>query len=174
MLKLHKTLLDVPVLSLRTGGRVGTATRLIVNPNNLKIAGWYVSDRFSSADLVLLAADVRDISSKGIIINDHEDLSEPSELVRLKEVLEIDYDPIGKKVISESGKKYGKVTDYSVETEGLIVKKIYASQSILKDFSGGNISIDRTQIIEITRSKIIVSDPTEKAVAPAASQLPAS
>lgn len=168
MLKLHETLQNIAVLSLRTGGRVGTATKLIINPNNLKVVGWYVDDRFSSNDLILLANDVRDISSKGLIVDDHEVLSEPSELIRLKEILEIDYDLIGKKVISESGKKYGKVTDYSVETGGLIIKKIYASQSIIKDFSGGNLSIDRTQIVEITKSKVIINDPTEKSKATAA------
>lgn len=175
MLKLHKTLMDVAVLSLRTGGHIGTATKIIINPNNLKIIGWYVNDRFNPGDdLILLAGDVRDISSKGIIINDHEDLSEPEELIRLKEILAIDYDLIGKKVVSENGKKYGKVTDYSIETGGLIIKKIYASQSILKDFSGGNLSIDRTQIIEITRSKVIISNPTEKSVAGATSTITAS
>lgn len=174
MLKLHETLLNVGVLSLRTGGRIGTATKLIVNPNNLKIVGWYVNDRFSSEDLILLADDVRDISPKGIIINDHEVLSEPEELIRLKEVLEIDYDIIGKKVVSESGKKYGKVSDYSIETNGLIIKKIYAARSILKDFSGGNLSIDRNQIIEITRSKVVISDPTEKAGVATTSQVPAN
>jgi uncharacterized protein YrrD len=174
MLKLHETLMDVAVLSLRTGGLVGTATKLIINPNNLKVVGWYVDDRFGSDNLILLSKDVRDISSRGIIINDHEDLSEADELIRLKEVLEIDYELTGKKVISESGKKYGKITDYSVETSGLVVKKIYASQSILKDFSGGNLSIDRTQVIEVTRTKIIISDPTEKSVAGATSRVPAS
>lgn len=166
--------MNIAVLSLRTGGRIGTATGLIINPNNLKVVGWYIDDRFSSNDLILLANDVRDISNKGIIINDHEVLSEPEELVRLKEVLEVGYDLIGKKVVGESGKKYGKVSDYSIETNGLIVKKIYASRSILKDFSGGNLSIDRNQIIEITKTKVIISDPTEKSKATAASAVTAS
>lgn len=174
MLKLHETLVNVAVLSLRTGGRIGNATKIIINPNNLKIVGWRVNDRFSSNDLILLADDVRDISGKGVIVNDHEVLSAPEELIRLKEILEIDYDLIGKKVVSESGKKYGKVTDYSVETGGLIIKKIYASQSILKDFSGGNLSIDRNQIVEITKSKVIINDPAEKSVATATSTITAS
>jgi uncharacterized protein YrrD len=174
MLRLHETLLDVSVLSLRTGGQVGIATKMIINPNNLKILGWYVNDRFGSEELILLSSDVREVSSKGIIINDHEVLSEPEELVRHKEVLEIAYDLMGKKVVSENGKKYGKVTDFSVETGGMIIKKIYVSQSIIKDFSGGNLSIDRNQIVEITRSKVIIKDPTEKSTAPSTSAVPAN
>ena len=167
MLKLHGSISSVPVLSLRTGGRIGQTIKMIINPNNLKIAGWHVSDRFGSGDLILLANDVRDISERGIIVNDHEVLTPPEELIRLKEVLEIDYELLGKKVVSERGKKYGKVSDFSVETNGLIIKKIYAAQSVLKSFTGGSLSIDRNQIVEITNSKIIIADPTEKATAAA-------
>lgn len=174
MLKLHESLCEVPVLSLRTGGRIGKAKRLIVNPNNLKIVGWYVDDKFSHSELILLADDVRDISNKGIIIDDHEVLSSPDELIRLKQILEIDYDLLDKKVVSEHGRKYGKISDYSIETKGLFVKKIYASQTIMKNFTGGNLSIDRTQIIEITDTKIIIADSIDKATVAARSASPAS
>jgi sporulation protein YlmC with PRC-barrel domain len=163
MLKLSNTLLNAPVMSLRTGGVVGTATDMIINPNNLKIEGWHVLDRFSGKSLVLVRSEVRDISPQGIIINDHEVLDEAEELVRLKPVIDIGFELIGKQVISQNGKKYGKVSDFAIETESLLVKKIYASQSIIKNLSGGNTSIDRTQIVEITDSQIIIEDALEKA-----------
>lgn len=174
MLKLSNALLNIPVMSLRTGGSVGQATEMIINPNNLKIEGWYVNDRFSGKKLILVSAEIRDISVKGIVINDHEVLAEPGELVRLKPVLEIGFALIGKQVVSQSGRRYGKVNDFAVETESLIIKKIYASQSIIKNFSGGNASIDRTQIVEITNSQIIIEDPTEKASEAAAATMPAN
>lgn len=174
MLKLSNALLNVPVMSLRTGGSVGQATEMIINPNNLKIEGWYVNDRFSGKKLILVSAEIRDISAKGIVINDHEVLAEPGELVRLKPVLEIGFVLIGKQVVSQSGRRYGKVNDFAVETESLIIKKIYASQSIIKNFSGDNASIDRTQIVEITNSQIIIEDPTEKASETAAATMPAN
>jgi len=40
----------------------------------------------------------------------------------------------------------------------MFVQKIYVSQSIMKSFSGGALSIDRSQIVEISSSKIIVKD----------------
>ena len=169
MLKLSNTLINVPVMSLRSGGRVGTATSMIINPNNLKIEGWYVQDKFSGVKLVLVSSEIRDVSMQGLIINDHEVLGEAGELVRLKPIMDIKFELIGKQVISQSGKKYGKVSDFAVETESLLVKKIYAQQSILKNFSGGNISIDRTQIVEITNSQIIIEDAFEKEKAVAVS-----
>lgn len=161
-------------MSLRTSGQVGIATAMIINPNNLKIEGWYVQDRFSGKNLVLLSSDVRDIAKQRIIINDHEVLSEPEELIRLKSIIEIGFELVGKQVVSQGGKNYGKVSDFAVEIKSLLVKKIYASQSIIKSLSGGNNSIDRTQIIEITNRRIIIDDPTEKSKVVAASPSPAS
>lgn len=163
MLKLSNALQNVPVMSLRTGGAIGTATEIILNPNNLKIEGWYVTDKFSGKKFVLVRSEVREAGAQGIIINDHEALEEPEELVRLKPVMDLGFVLIGKQVISQGGTKYGKVSDFAVETESLLVKKIYASQSIIKNFSGGSSSIDRSQIVEITNSQIIIEDPTVKA-----------
>lgn len=163
MLKLSNALHNIPVMSLRTGGAIGTATEMIINPNNLKIEGWYVTDRFNNKKFVLVRSEVRDASPQGLIVNDHEVLEEPDELVRLKPIMDIGFTLIGKQVVSQGGTKYGKVSDFAVETESLLIKKIYASQSIIKNFSGGSSSIDRTQIVEITNSQIIIEDPTVKA-----------
>lgn len=161
--------MNVPVMSLRTSGPLGNATNPIINPNNLKVEGWYVTDRFSGSTLVLVASDVRDFGPKGLIVNDHEVLVAPEDLVRLQPIMDIGFVLLGKQVVSQSGQKYGKVSDFAVETEGLLVKKLYASQSIVKNFSGGSFSVDRTQIIEITNTKIIIEDPTEKIGATATS-----
>lgn len=174
MLKLSEAITNIPVLSLRAGSPVGTATELIINPNNLKIEGWYVLDGFSGKRLVLVSTDVRELSSRGIIINDHEVLSEVDELIRLKPIIEIGFDVIGKQVESQNGKKYGKVTDFAAETESLIIKKLYAAQPIIRNLAGGNTSIDRTQIVEITNAKIIIEDPTEKAGERAVAASPAN
>lgn len=163
MLKLSNALQNIPVMSLRTGGAIGTATEIILNPNNLKVEGWYVEDRFNKKKLVLVRSEVRDFGKQGLVINDHEVLEEPAELVRLKPIMDIGFVLNGKQVISQNGTKYGKVSDFAVETESLMVKKIYASQSIIKNFSGGSKSIDRTQIVEITNTHIIIEDATEKA-----------
>lgn len=174
MLKLSDAMTNVSVMSLRTGGQIGTAAQMIINPNNLKIEGWYVDDKFSGQRLVLLSGDVRDVVPQGLAINDYEVLSDADELIRLKSILEINFELIGKQVRSQNGKKYGKVTDFAVESSSLIIKKIYASQAIVKSLSGGSLSIDRTQIIEITNSAIIIEDPTVKDKSPATAPVAAN
>ena len=60
MLRLSESLVNRPVMSLRTGQQVVTAHEPIINPNNLKIEGFYCSDCFSKEELVLLYQDIRD------------------------------------------------------------------------------------------------------------------
>src|SRR5262249_12539712 len=69
MLQLSGMLLKQPILSLRTSAEVAVVQSPIINPNNLKIEGFYcvTSDRNLR---VLLEQDIRDALPQGIVIND--------------------------------------------------------------------------------------------------------
>ena len=168
MLQLSASLLNKSVLSLRTGGPIATITSPIINPDNLKVEGFYCEDRFDKKQLILLYQDIRDILPKGYVVNDHDVLVEPEELVRLKKVLELDFSLIGKQVVTVNKEKVGKVSDYATETTTMFVQKIYVAQSILKSLTGGSLGIDRTQIVEITPRRIIINELTKTAPAAAA------
>jgi len=159
MLQLSQSLMNVPIMSLRTGGEVAVATVPIINPANLKIEGWYCQDRFSKSNLILLSQDIRDVIKQGLVVNDHDNLSEPDELVRLKDILELNFELLGKPTFTANKERLGKVSDYAVEVETFYIQKLYLSQPLIKSFSGGTLSVDRTQIIEITNRKIVIQDP---------------
>ncbi len=158
MLQLSKSLLNRSVMSLRTGQPIATAVEPIINPNSLKIEGFYCSDRFSKGTLVLLYQDIRDIIAQGFVVDDHDVLTEPEELVRLKSVMDIGFVLIGKAVETVSKEHIGKVSDYAVEIETMYIQKLYVSQNVFKNFTGGNLGIDRNQINEITDKKIIINE----------------
>lgn len=175
MLLLSKTLLNQPVMSLRTGGPVGTTTGLIINPNNLKIEGLYCDDRFSKEKLILVSSEVRDIIKQGIVVNDHDSLSPAEELVRLKDVISLQFEIMGKPVITVTKQRLGKVNDFAADDATLYIQKLYIGQSLLKSLSSGQLSIDRNHIVEITSKKIVVQEilqPT-KSVMPATNPTPA-
>jgi sporulation protein YlmC with PRC-barrel domain len=159
MLQLSGALINKSVLSLRTGSPIATVVAPIFNPDNLKIEGFYCQDRFDKKkELVLLYQDIRDVMHDGYVVNDHDALTEPDELVRLKKILELNFELIGKQVVTVSKQKIGKVSDYAADLETMYVQKIYVAQSILKSFTGGSLSIDRNQVQEITPRRIIISD----------------
>ncbi len=167
MLKLIGSIKELPVLSLRTGQPVAYLESPIINPNNLFIEGWYVRDSRTNESLILLPKDVREVINQGFIVDDHEVLSTPNELIRLKDTIKLGFDPLGLKVVSEAGKNYGKVNDFAFETASFYIIKIYSSQALIKSLSGGPLSIDRSQIIEITNRRIVIEDPVVKNDEPA-------
>jgi len=163
MLKLSGAILGKPVLSLRTGRTVATITGVIINPNNLKIEGLYCTDSYDRSELVLLYQDIRDVLPQGFVINDHDVLAHPKDLVRLKEYIDLKFEVRGKRVVTVSHRRLGKVADYAVEIETMYIQKLYVTQGFIKSLAGGNLGIDRSQVNEITDSKIIVFDPLDKA-----------
>lgn len=167
MLLLSTKLKDQPVLSLRTGGKVAQVLGPVINPNNMKVVGFYCQDHFSGNELILLTQDIREHIRQGFVVNDHEVLADAEDLIRLKDTLEIQYDPIGKTVITDHKRKLGKVSDYAVDSDSLYVKKLYVTPRMLKSLTGSQLSIDRTQIVEVTDKHIVIKEATQKAQQPA-------
>ena len=130
----------------------------IFNPHNLKIEGFYVRDTADNKTLVLLYQDIREFSRQGYIIDDHDVLTQPEDLVRLQDILGLDFELLKKPVETTSKETLGKVSDYAAETTTMYVQKLYVSQSILKNLTGGSLSIDRSQVVEVTNKRIVVND----------------
>lgn len=162
MLRLSKSLINQPILSLRLGGRVATAVEPIINPHNLKILGWWCKAPGHVEDLVLLAEDVRELLPDGIAINDDDALSLPADLVRHKELLEIDF-RLMEKPVRTKRHRLGRVEDYSYN-DGMFVQKLYVGRPLVKVLTTDpTLLIDRTQILEVTDNYILVRDPEVKA-----------
>lgn len=176
MLALSNQFLNRPVMSLRTGGRVGTAVQPIINPNNLKIEGFYVDDRVAKGRLILLTQDIRDMIPQGFVIDDRDVMSEPDDLVRLKEILQINFQLMNKPVVTVNKRKVGKVSDWAAETTTLYIQKLYAGRSLLRSLNDAQLSIDRTQIVEITDRQIVIQEilKPEKEAVPVAPTVPAT
>lgn len=159
MLQLSAELTNQKVISLRTSGQIALATEPIINPTNLKIEGFYCIDKFSKNQLILLTQDIREKAKQCFFVNDHEVLAEPDELIRLKDILKLQFSLVGLPVITVNKNKLGKVNDYAVDDASLYVQKLYIGQSLFKSIGRGGLSVDRNQIVEITDKKIVIQDP---------------
>ena len=77
------------------------AAEPIINPNNLKIEGFYCVDRFDKkVSLILLYQDIREVIPQGIVVNDHEVLSQKDDIIRLKDLIDLHFNLIGKPVVT--------------------------------------------------------------------------
>lgn len=162
MLYLSSHFLNRQILSLRIGRPVGRAGKLLINPNSLKIEGWFSTSTDSKDQMILPVGEIREIISKGIVVDDLDALTHPEDLIRLKKIIDIEFTLLGKAVITEGGKKIGKIQDFAIDNDTMYIKKIYASQNLIQAVSGSQLMIDRSQIVEITDKKIIVKNSTIK------------
>jgi hypothetical protein len=161
MLKLSGSLVNQPVMSLRSGGQIAVATTPIVNPHNLKILGWWCKTT-SGQMKVLLSEDVREIIPNGLAVNDEDALSSTEDLVRHKEILDTHFELMDK-VVKTKRQKLGKVSDFSYN-DGMFIQKLYVARPLHKLFTTEDTSIiDRTQILEVTDNYILVRDTEIKA-----------
>lgn len=158
MLYLSTKLHNMPLLSLRSGGRIGTVLEPIINPHNLHIDGFYCESAHSKNALILLDIYVRDISAKGVIIDDHNNLSEPNDLVRLQPILDINFQMENKGVVVNK-RKIGKVIEYAADTSSLFIQKIYAQPRLWQSLGQNRLTFDRRSIVEITNEYIAFSGP---------------
>ncbi len=168
MLQLSSAFDKKNVMSLRTGTAVAQITAPIIDPNNLKIEGFYCQDIFSKDILVLLYQDIRELLPQGFVIDDHDVLAHPDDLVRLKDLIKLDFQLPGMSVETQDKQKIGKVDDYATEVETMYIQKLYVAQSMFKSLTTGQLSVDRSQIIEITTRRVIIQDPLQGKPAAAA------
>ncbi len=157
MLRLSASLFNQPVISLRLGGQIATATTPIINPHNLKILGWWCKTPGETEELVLMVDDVRETLPDGIAVDNEEALTVATDLVRHKDVLDINFQLIEKPVRTKRA-RLGKVDDFSYN-DGMFVQKLYVSRSLVKVLTNNStLVIDRTQILEVTDNYILVKD----------------
>ena len=173
MLLLGSSFGKIPLLSLRSSTRVGSIVGHLINPHKLKIdALWCKVGGFKEPRLLLIQ-DIREVSPSGIIIDDVDVLIESGEAIRLKSILELQFELIDKKVISGRF-AIGKVADYALDREGFIVQKLYVEPNIWNKIKTNRLTIDRSQVPEVSHRYIKVkgSEVREKKVAPRQSTQP--
>lgn len=155
MLLLGSSFGKFPIMSLRTGTNIGSVIGHLINPHKLKIdALWCKVGRYREHRL-LLPQDIREVSPSGVVIDDDDTLIEQEEAIRLSPIIELKFDLIDKKVVS-GRMPLGKVVDYAVERDGFTIQKLYVEPNIWNKIKINRLTVDRSQIIEVSHRYIKV------------------
>ncbi len=164
MLRFIDDIIGMQVLSLQTGGPLGELTTPIINPHQLKIEAFYCQSSSSKLETALFSSDIRELTRSGAIVDDYTKLMTiDDDLVRLQDLIQLNFTLISKSVISNSGRKIGKVDTYTIDDMQFTVNKIYVQRRGLKGIGMGDLIIDRSQIIEVTDEYVMVKESTELA-----------
>jgi uncharacterized protein YrrD len=164
MLILKDRLQLMPVMSLQTGGRIAETAEFIIDPRQLKVVAFYCKGpRLDVNPAVLNVADIREIGNLGIIVDSADVLMSPDDLVRLKEVLNFKFTLDNKPVVDQSGHKLGHVFNFTLDSKSLYIVKLHVRPGIWQSFKTTELLIDRTEVIEVTDTEIVVKHTAIKA-----------
>lgn len=157
MLIYESSLIGTPILSLQASGPIGRVSSVIIDPNGLKIIAFRIDGPHPSANL-LEVSSVREHSSLGMVIDSIDELVGRDDVVRLQQVLDLNFDLLTLKVESKKGTKLGHIIDYTVTSEDYTVQQLIVRRPALKALMDPELTIPRSEIIEVTDYKVIVRD----------------
>lgn len=163
MLIRSESLIDVPVMSLQTGGELARVKDLLVDPRNLTVVAYTLTGHMlAEKPSFLLPTDIREISSVGIIVDSSDEFVGVSDVLRIQEVHDYDFSLNGIEVIDEKKHKLGKVHGYVVEADSLTIEQLNVHRPILKSFNDSELLVHRSQVLEVGPDQIIVKSTSTK------------
>jgi len=172
---LASSLIGVNVLSIHSGQNLGKIAGWLVASKDLKIE-LFIVEVLDKKQLYLMTADIRSlgVGAKSLVIIDSADkLSEKEDLLRHQDIIESKFNLMGLKVVTQSGKKVGKVKDLSIDYQDFFILKLHIKAKVLQRITNERLMIDRTDIVELKKDRIIVKDGYAKTKQSYAKVLPA-
>ena len=167
MLIIGTRLLNTPVMSLQTGGRLAVTQKPIIDPSNLKIVAFEVEGQLLSERPALLrVADIREMGRVGMIINSNDEFIGVHDVIKIEKLYELGFSLNGMVVIDDTKHRLGKVEDYTVDTDSFVIQQLTVQRGFFKGLTDTGLLISRTQIIEITDNEIIVRSARHRSVEP--------
>ena len=153
-------LTSFPILSLRSSSKIATISKLIINPYDLTIQALKLAGRQldNPKDSYLLPEDIREISPPGIIVNDSEDIVSSTDVIRLQKTLDLQFELISLPVIDKQQRKVGKVINYNIVAENMMIYQLVVQRPMFKDFFDPELLIHRSQIAELSHDKVIIKN----------------
>lgn len=156
---------DCPILSLHIGGEIARVVEPIIDPDSLKLIGFVVEGKLVRGDVgdILPIESVREFSRMGMIVDSIDELVTRTDIVKIKQVLELNFNLVGHKVVTRKKAKLGKVIDYTLEIGGWTIQQLIVQRPIMKSFFDPELVIPRAKIIEVDDEQVVVKDEHDKA-----------
>ena len=152
--------IDTPVMSLQTGSELGRTVRPIINPRELSIVAFELHGINLDFDPSLLRInDIREIGPMGMIIDSSDELISVSDVIKIKEIYELNFELVGLKVIDDKKRNVGKVTGFTLDASSFFIQQLQVKRPLLKSFGDTEFLIHRSQVVKITDDYLLVKSP---------------
>ncbi len=153
-------MIGAPVLSLHVGGPVANTREAIIDPEDLRIVAYTLEGAIIKNDPdvgdILDTQDVREISGSGLIVDSTDRFTTREDVVRLDKIMDLGFSLVGLKVVTQDGKKIGKVVDYTMDSGTFMVYQLIVQRPFMSSLLDPELTINRSQIIEIDDYKVTI------------------
>ena len=76
--------------------------------------------------------------------------------------MSLDFNLVGLKVVDQRGKKLGKIVDYTIDSGSFMVYQLIVQRPVMSSFIDPQLTINRSQIVEIDDFKVTIKHSTSK------------
>lgn len=157
MLLAGTRLIHAPVMGLQTGSELARTQQAVINPRTLEIVAYEVTGPLLNAHPSLLRiADVREFSDVGLIVDSSDEFVGVDDIIKLSEIYNLRFDPIGMTVIDKNRRKLGRINGYTIETAAFVIQQLSVKRPLWRSLGDTELLIHRSQIIEINDREIVV------------------
>lgn len=161
MLVTQDKYLDMPVMSLQTGSELAKIARPIINPSNLSIVAFELQGPLLDTGPVLLRIeDIREMGPIGAIVDSVDELLAVDDVIKLKEIYDIQFELLGKPVIDQRKSKIGTIIGYSIDSSSLVIQQLRVRRPLLKSFNDSELLIHRSKVTKTTDRLIVIKSET--------------
>ena len=160
MLLTGSKMIGMPVLSLHVGSAIAKTTHAIIDPENLGVVAYELDGPIIKNDPevgdILDVKDIRDLSNDGIIVDSADRFTTRDEVIKFDKIMKLHFNLVGLKVVTQSGKKVGKISDYTLDSESMIIYQLIVQRPFVSSLIDPTLTINRSQIIEIDDFKVTI------------------
>ncbi len=152
----------LPVMSLQSGETVATILDPIIDMGRLEVVAYQCHIGRGREAHALMSSDIRQLAADCAIIDSEDEVTPVRDVVRLRPLIETRFRPLGKTVITDLGRRVGRIEDYTINLETHCIQKLYVQPPFWQGWLRSNLIIDRGQVLEISPRYITVRDTLSK------------
>lgn len=144
-------------MGLQTGGELARTRQPVIDPATLTIVAYSVEGPLiKDGPKFIRIADARELSDIGLIVDSIDEFVELDDVIKLKELYQLNFNLDGIKVLDEKRRTLGKVVDYNVDTTTFTVIQLTVKPPLFKRLNDTELLVHRSQIIEVTDDAIVI------------------
>jgi len=162
-LRKSRKFISMPIISLEEGIQIGASKNIVVDPSKMEIAAIIIDQRgWFREQKIIPYTKVRSMGDDAITIDQSANVQRTMSLPHMLKLIKENVNPIGVKVITESGTVLGVVDEYYIDEITGKIECFEISGKFLESLFKGKALMPAEHIRTLGSDIIVVNEGTEK------------